>query len=85
MAVFIMGTKEFEANFEPLVIFAGDNSDLCLTLTAMMKRALVNSDPLLSSRVVIFGTGQLPMGDISVQRLVSRTPDPEPSSSGCLA
>ena len=77
MAVFIMGTKEFE----PLVIFAGDNSDLCLTLTAMMQRALVNSDPLILSRVVIFGTVQLPIGDISVKRLVSRSLN----QSGCLA
>ena len=69
MAVFIMGTVESES----LVIFAGDNSDLCLTPTAMMKRALVSSDPLIRSRVVIFGTVQLPKGDIGVKRLVSRS------------
>ena len=39
MTGLIMGTVEFE----PLVIFAGDNSDLCLTLAAMIQRALVSS------------------------------------------
>ena len=68
MTGLIMGTIEFES----LVIFAGDNSELCLTLAAMIQQALESSDPLILSRVVIFGTVQLPIV-------------PEPSSSGCLA
>ena len=76
MALLIMGTVEFE----PLVIFSGDDPDLCLTLAAMIQRALHNSDPLKLSRVVIFRTVLLPEGNISVKLLVS-----EPSSSGYLS
>ena len=42
------------APFEPLVNFSGDDSDLCWTLAAIMHQALHNSDPFISSRVVIF-------------------------------
>ena len=39
----------------------------------MIQRALVSSDPLVLSRVVIFCTVQLPKGDIGVKRLVARS------------
>ena len=65
MTGLIMGTVEFE----PLVMFSCDDSDLCLTLAAITHRALRNSIPFVSSRIVIFRTLLLPEANISVKLL----------------
>ena len=69
MAVLIVGTEEFEQ----LVIFSYDDSDLCFTFAAITQQALHNSYPFFSSRVVIFHAMLLPEANVSWKLLMSRS------------
>jgi hypothetical protein len=51
VTVLVVHTEEFE----PLVIFSSDDSDLRSAFAAITHRALYNLDPFVGSRVVIFG------------------------------
>ncbi len=77
MTVLVVGTEEFE----PLVVFSGEDSTQRMTFAAIMHWTLVQSDPFVSARVVIFGTLQLPEADIGVILLYVQ----EPSSSDSAA
>ena len=86
MAGIIMQTEEFE----PVVNLSCDDSDLRFAFAAIFHQARHNSDPLISSRVVIFFVMLLPE-NVS-WKLVSRdqcqleaSDGLEPSSSGSAA
>ena len=66
VAVLIVGTKEFEQ----LVIFSGDDSDLRFTFGAITQRAHHNSYPSFSSRVVIICAMLLPEANVSRKLLM---------------
>ncbi len=69
VTVLVVGAVEFE----PLVIFSCDDSDLCFTFAAIIHRALENSDPFVSMRVEIFLPLLLPKAHIGVKLLVPRS------------
>ena len=71
MAFLIMRTVEFE----PLVIFSGDDSDLRFAFAAKFYRARLprhNSDPLVRSRVVVFFVMLLAEANISAKLVTAR-------------
>jgi hypothetical protein len=69
VTVLVVGTVEFE----PLVIWSGDDSDLHFTFAVISQWTLHNSDPFASSRVVILGAMQLPEANVGLKLLMSQS------------
>ncbi len=67
----VFGTNPTSSRRPRLVIFSGDDSDLHLTFATIKQLTLVDSDPFLNLRVVIFLQLQLPEAKIGVKLLVS--------------
>ncbi len=64
----VVGTVEFEQ----LVIFSGDDSDLHFTFSEIIDWTLQNSDSFAISQVVIFCVMLFPEANVGVKLLMSR-------------